>query len=150
MAKEKKSLEDYLSLRYPVVLVPEEEGGYTAMIPDLPGCLSVGETPEEALAMIEDARRLWIETAYEHGEEIPLPSTERVYSGKFLVRMPRSLHQRLVEDAEREGVSLNQYVVARLQEASALHRLRKELAELRDEIAELKATSQRAPERAVS
>jgi len=42
--------------------------------PDLEGCVAVGETPEEALANLEEARRLWLETAYEHGDEIPLPS----------------------------------------------------------------------------
>ncbi len=139
MAKERKSLKYYLSLRYPVTLVPEAEEGYSAMIPDLPGCLSVGETPEEALAMIEDARRLWIETAYENGDEIPLPSTGRTYSGRLLVRMPRSLHRRLAEGAAREGVSLNQYVVALLQEASALREIRHEITVLRDEIAGFKA-----------
>ena len=131
MAEERKSLEYYLSLRYPVTLVPEAEGGYTAVIPDLPGCFSVGETPEEALAMVEDARRLWIETAYAKGQKIPLPASERGYSGRVLLRMPRSLHRRLAEGAKREGVSLNQYVVALLQEASALHELRRELAELK-------------------
>ena len=54
---------------YPVLLVPETEGGYTALIPGLPGCLSVGETPEEALAMIRDALRLWLETVREAAQE---------------------------------------------------------------------------------
>jgi predicted RNase H-like HicB family nuclease len=123
MAKERKPLSYYLSLRYPVTLVPEEEGGYTAVVPDLPGCVTVGETPEEAMAMAEDARRLWIEDAYERGEDIPLPATERAYSGRLLLRMPRSLHRRLAEDAAREGVSLNQYIVSLLQERSMLARV---------------------------
>jgi predicted RNase H-like HicB family nuclease len=84
----RKPLEFYLGLRYPITLVEEAEGGYTAIIPDLPGCVSVGETAQEALDMIEEARQLWLEVAYEHGDEIPLPSTERSYSGKVLVRMP--------------------------------------------------------------
>lgn len=66
-------LEYYLGLHYPVTLVSEKEGGYTAFVPDLPGCVTVGETVEEALEMIKDARRLWLETAYEHGDRIPLP-----------------------------------------------------------------------------
>ncbi len=123
MAKERKPLSYYLSLRYPVTLVPEEEGGYTAIVPDLPGGVTVGETSEEAMAMAEDARRLWIEDAYERGEDIPLPATERAYSGRLLLRMPRSLHRRLAEDAAREGVSLNQYIVALLQERSMLARV---------------------------
>lgn len=132
-----KSLEYYLNLKYPVLLVPEPEGGFTALIPDLEGCVSVGDTPEEALANVEEARQLWLETAYEHGDPIPLPSTEREYSGRILVRMPKSLHRRLDEEASAEGVSLNQYIVSLLSEASALGSLRREMASLRREITRL-------------
>ncbi len=69
----RKPLEHYLGLEYPVLLVVEPEGGYTAFHPDLKGCMAVGETPGEALANLKDARRLWLETAYEDGDEIPLP-----------------------------------------------------------------------------
>jgi predicted RNase H-like HicB family nuclease len=131
-------LDYYLGLRYPVTLIPEVEGGYTATINDLPGCVSAGETAEEALSMIEDARRLWLEVAYEHCDEIPLPSTERDYSGRVLVRMPPSLHRRLLEQAEAEGVSLNQYMVALLAEASALNVVRRELGGLRSDLQALK------------
>jgi len=130
----RKPLDYYLGLRYPVTLVREAEGGYTALVADLPGCMSVGETVNEAMEMIEDARRLWLEVAYEHGDDIPLPSTEREYGGKVLVRMPPSLHRRLVEGAEAEGVSLNQYVVALLAETSALSVVRRELGGLRSDV----------------
>lgn len=70
-----KPLEYYLALEYPVTLIPEPEGGYTVMLADLPGCVTVGENVEEAMAMIDEARKLWLEVAYEHGDEIPLPST---------------------------------------------------------------------------
>jgi predicted RNase H-like HicB family nuclease len=72
----RKPLERYLDLEYPVLLVAEPEGGYTAFHPDLKGCVAVGETPEEALANLEEARRLWLEAAHEHGDEIPSPSEE--------------------------------------------------------------------------
>jgi predicted RNase H-like HicB family nuclease len=108
---DKPSLEYYLNLEYPVTLSPDPEGGYVAQIKDLPGCLSQGETLEEAMTNINEARELWIETVYEVGDEIPLPSTDEAYSGKLLVRMPKSLHRHLVEKAEVEGVSLNQYIV---------------------------------------
>jgi predicted RNase H-like HicB family nuclease len=71
--REATPLERYLGLEYPVLLVPEPEGGYTALHPDLKGCVAVGETPEEALASLEEARRLWLEVAHERGDEIPLP-----------------------------------------------------------------------------
>jgi antitoxin HicB len=69
----RKPLEQYLGLEYPALLVAEPEGGYTAFHPDLKGCVAVGETREEALANLEEARRLWLETAHEHGDEIPSP-----------------------------------------------------------------------------
>lgn len=69
-----KSLEYYLGLTYAVTIYREPEGGYVALIKDLPGCMTQGETPDEFMANIEDARKLWIETAYEFGDEIPLPA----------------------------------------------------------------------------
>jgi predicted RNase H-like HicB family nuclease len=71
---ERQSLEYYLSLKYPISIYLEEEG-YTVMIPDLPGCITQGETLEECIVNIEEARELWIETVYANGKkDIPLPS----------------------------------------------------------------------------
>jgi predicted RNase H-like HicB family nuclease len=67
-------LEHYLKLHYPATLVAEPEGGYTALIPDLPGCVTVGQTGDQAMEMLEDARHLWLETAYQYGDAIPLPN----------------------------------------------------------------------------
>ena len=68
-------LDYFFSLRYPISIYPEEEGGYTAMIPDLPGCMTQGETLEEVVMNIEEARQLWIETVYlSQKREIPGPS----------------------------------------------------------------------------
>jgi predicted RNase H-like HicB family nuclease len=70
-----KPLGYYLSLKYPMSIYPEDEGGYTVMIPDLPGCISQGETLEEALANIDESRQLWLETVYfSQKRAIPLPS----------------------------------------------------------------------------
>lgn len=115
---EKQPLEYYLNLQYPVTLYPDREGGYVAQIKDLPGCLTQGETLEETMTNINEARELWMETAYESGDEIPLPSTEENYSGKLLLQMPKSLHQRLAEEAERENVSLDRYIVFLLSRVS--------------------------------
>ena len=68
---EQQSLEYYLSLQYPVTLYSACEGGYVAQIKDLPGCLTQGETLEETVSNINEARELWIETAYEAGDNIP-------------------------------------------------------------------------------
>lgn len=71
----KQPLEYYLSLKYPMSVYPEDEGGYTVMIPDLPGCIIQGENLEEAIANANEARELWLEITYRSGKkEIPLPS----------------------------------------------------------------------------
>jgi predicted RNase H-like HicB family nuclease len=115
-----RNLAYYLNLKYPVQIVECDEGGYFVKIPDLPGCLTQGETIEEALKNIKEAKELWLESAFEDKAEIPLPADERGYSGKFIVRLPVSLHERLALAAEREGVSLNQHVATLLAERNAL------------------------------
>ncbi|HEY77169.1 MAG TPA: type II toxin-antitoxin system HicB family antitoxin [Thermoflexia bacterium] len=105
-----KNLEYYLSLPYTIELIREPEGGWFVRVRELPGCMSVGDTPDEAVEMIQDAMCLWIQTALEDGDPIPEPRSLDDYSGKFVVRVPRSLHRDLVIQAEREGVSLNQYI----------------------------------------
>jgi len=105
----KKNLEYYLGLPYKIVFYPAEEGGYAIEIPELPGCISQGQTLEEAYEMIQDAKRGWIDLALQNGETIPEPTREE-YSGKFNVRMPKSLHRTLVAKAKEENVSLNQYI----------------------------------------
>ncbi|PHM09661.1 type II toxin-antitoxin system HicB family antitoxin [Nostoc sp. 'Peltigera malacea cyanobiont' DB3992] len=117
---EKPSLEYYLNLQYPVTLYPDPDEGYVAQIKDLPGCLTQGETLEETMANLNEARELWIETAYEANDNIPLPSSNDSYSGKLLLRMPKSLHRHLAEISEREGVSLNQYIVSLLSAGASL------------------------------
>ncbi len=105
----------YLSLPYRVELIPDlEEGGYAVSIPDLPGCISQGDTVEEAMEMIRDAQRGWLTVALEHGDPIPAPRAPNGYSGKFNVRVPRRLHRALSEAAEAEGVSLNLFVATAL------------------------------------
>jgi antitoxin HicB len=68
------SLEDYLQLNYPVTFYPESRGGYTVMIKDLPGCISQGDTLEEAMQNIQEAKIAWLETAIAYQDEIPSPS----------------------------------------------------------------------------
>jgi antitoxin HicB len=76
MTTPNKDLNYYLSLPYSIVLTPlseEDGGGWFVEIPDLPGCMSDGETQQEALDMIEDAKRLWLGSSLEHGDPIPEP-----------------------------------------------------------------------------
>lgn len=106
--KEKKGFSYFTALPYRIELHPASEGGFVAAIPDLPGCITQGDTKEEALQMLEDAKMAWIETALEEGIEIPEPvPNEDEFSGKFNLRIPRSLHRDLTRRAEKEKVSLN-------------------------------------------
>lgn len=113
----------YVGLNYPVALYPEEDGGFTIAVMDLPGCVSHGETVEEAVEALAPAREHWLQTAYERGDLIPLPSTKATYSGKALLTMPPSLHRRLADSARREGISLNQYIVTLLSQQNAFGEL---------------------------
>ena len=96
----------------------EDGGGWLVEFPDLPGCMSDGETIEEAIANGEDAKRCWIAAMIEAGRPIPPPSIEPTesHSGKWQMRAPKSLHRRLAERAKREGVSLNTLAVTLLAE----------------------------------
>jgi antitoxin HicB len=111
---ERKPIEYYFNLKYPVTIIPDPTGGYVAEIADLPGCFTQGETLEEVYTNMEESSHLWLESAYEDGLDIPLPRTENEYSGKFNVRIPKSLHRKLDQLADREGVSLNQLLVSTL------------------------------------
>jgi antitoxin HicB len=105
---------EYLARPYPISVVPQRtpEGKpiWFAEIDDLPGCMSRGDSPEAAIANVMDAMGAWITVALERGQEIPEPRKVHEYSGRFVVRAPRSLHGQLVRDAQQEGVSLNQFV----------------------------------------
>ncbi|OIP26395.1 MAG: antitoxin HicB [Dehalococcoidia bacterium CG2_30_46_9] len=111
---ERKDLKFYLNLRYPITIHPDPDGGYVAEIEELPGCMTQAETIDEAFEAIEDARQVWIKGTYEMGQDIPLPRDMEEYSGKILVRIPKSLHRTLAHAAKREGVSLNQYIASLL------------------------------------
>jgi antitoxin HicB len=69
-----KTLEYYLSLPYTIELTPDEDGYWFAQIPLLKGCMTQGESREEALMMIDEAKELWLETALEEGIPIPEPT----------------------------------------------------------------------------
>ena len=91
-------------------LSKEEGGGFLIEYPDLPGCMSDGETIEEAIANGQDAVTCWIEAAKASNREIPKASTE-LPSGKWVQRVPKSLHAMLISQSKREGVSLNTLVI---------------------------------------
>lgn len=134
MMGNKKPLEAYLAPQYSFNVVADPEGGYVVEYPDLPGCMTQVESLEEVAEAAEEIRSLWIETAYEGGQEIPLPTYPEEYSGKFNVRLPKSLHRALAEGARREGVSLNQYVVSLLARGDGQARVETMVKELKAQL----------------
>ena len=126
----KRTVEEYMALPY-TIEITADQGSYFVKIRELDGCMSVGESREDALAMIEDAMREWLLVAMEDGIEIPLPEAlqEGRYNGKFPLRLPKSLHRKLADAAERDKVSLNQYLVMLLSENHSLHQVKKMLSD---------------------
>jgi len=112
-----KTPEEYLRAPYSRILVPDEESGtFTAEILEFPGCISQGDTAEEAYKNLEAAAKAWIEAALDLGQEIPEPSYTQNYGGKIALRLPHSLHRKAAQMAERDGTSLNQFLVAAVAE----------------------------------
>jgi len=108
---------NYLERPYHIVIqhITDESGSYYfATVREFDGCMSHGDTYAQAFENIQDAMNGWIEAKLEGGFSIPEPIDDNQYSGKFVLRLPKSLHARLVFEAEREGVSLNQYALYRL------------------------------------
>jgi len=106
---------------YTRMLIPDPDGGFVGEIKEFPGCLTQGETAKETLENLEEAMELWLEAALNQGLSIPEPESMRVYSGKLLLRLPKSLHQKLADAAEVDGVSINQWIVGALAEHMGGH-----------------------------
>lgn len=121
-----KDLNYYLELNYPFKVTPDPEVGWFAKIPDLPGCWGTGTTVQAAIRDTEVNKRIWIEMSLEDGSEIPEPRSDEDYSGQFLLRLPKSLHHALSEEAKWEGVSMNQYVVSLVTEKRHIRPVKKE------------------------
>ena len=105
------------AIEYPFEIRPlskDEGGGYSISFPDLPGCWSDGATPEEAIENGRDAVESWLTVAQEFEDEIPKPFS--AVSGRFVQRLPRSLHAQLIAWAKAEGVSLNTLVISLVSE----------------------------------
>lgn len=117
-----KTLNDYLTMNYRMeILEDKDEGGFVVTFPELPGCITCGETIEIAAQNALDAKKAWLEAAIEEGIEIHEPDRLEDYSGQFKLRIPRSLYRSLVEHSKREGISMNQYCVYLLSRNDAIY-----------------------------
>ena len=101
-------------MRYPIeVFWSDEDEGYIAVAPDLPGASAWGKTEAEAITELHTVIDLWLKAARKTGIPVPKPSdrADVNYSGKFLMRVPKRLHSELAHAARTQGISLNQYIL---------------------------------------
>ena len=110
-------IKDYMKLPYTRMVqeMNDESGHYFyGRVLELDGCQSTGDTIEELYESLNEAMEGYIEVKLENGLPIPVPEKVDDYSGKFNIRIPKTLHQRLAIEAGREGVSLNTLVLYKL------------------------------------
>lgn len=118
----KKTIDEYMKMPYRMLITPDtEEEGFIVSFPDLPGCLSCGDTVEDAYTNAQDAKRTWLEAAIKDGVTINEPESIDDYSGQFKLRIPRSLHKSLAEHSKQEGISMNQYCLYLLSKNDAVY-----------------------------
>ena len=117
MKQKSRTINDYMKLDYPFIVVPFNEDdfvGYRAFLIDIPAIESVGKTPEEALSDFDNVKKEWFSFAIEKGIAIPEPDTDLPkaveYSGRITLRIPKTLHRKASERAILDGVSLNAYL----------------------------------------
>jgi antitoxin HicB len=113
LGRQSSAVDRYVNLPYHLSLVQDSEesgGNWLAAAEELPDCTSRGATPEEAIAGLKEAMTAWITAALKEGRDIPEPRSATSHSGRLLLRMPRTLHAALTQAAERENVSLNQFI----------------------------------------
>ena len=106
----------YLSKPYGRVVTPETDGSFHAEILEFPGCIAIGDEPAEALANLEEVAASWLEATIEKGQDVPEPRDDSSFSGKLVLRLPKSLHRKAARQAARDNVSLNQFIVASVAE----------------------------------
>lgn len=116
-----QTLQEYEALPYRLEMTPGEHGAYVVRYPDLPGCITQVERLDDAIPAAREILTGWLEIALEDGQTIPLPRQREDYSGKFMVRISKSLHRALASAANTEGVSLNAYVTTLLAAGETWH-----------------------------
>lgn len=112
-----RTVKEYMELPYTrVVQERNDESGhyFYGKILELEGCQSTGDTLDELYENLNEAMEGYIELKLERHLPVPEPKDVEEYSGKFNLRLPKSLHKRLAVEAAQEGVSLNQYAVYKL------------------------------------
>jgi antitoxin HicB len=101
----------YLRQPYARIVVPEADRTFRGEILEFPGCIATGDTPAETLSALDEIASAWLEGALERNQPIPEPIENTEFSGRLVLRLPKSLHKKAKMLAERDGTSLNQFIV---------------------------------------
>jgi antitoxin HicB len=116
-----KQAEQFLDLPYHFIMLPDhwDDGtpGWVIWVAELPGCMSQGASPDEAIERIKDAMLGWIDVALQDGHDIPLPYPDDFGSILAPVPMQVSLEHALKQEARRRGVGVNELIVTLLNDA---------------------------------
>jgi len=127
-----KKTKEYLKKDYTFVLKKEGDE-YFGEIEELEGCYGDGSSPDECVERLERAKYYWIKAALEMGKEIPSPrEQEEDFSGRILIRIPKTLHWRIARSARREGVSINQFLLSVITQGLTLSEVREPLHKSED------------------
>src|SRR3990172_7837794 len=125
-----KDVAAYLNAPYVrMIITNADEGGYLAEVLELPGCISEGETPEEAFRNVDEAMAGWITAALDMKRPIPDPVGDNEYSGHLPLRISSELHRFAALRALQEGTSLNQWIAKAIATQLAKANLADELAD---------------------
>ncbi len=112
----------------------ENDQAFIATVPELPGLSAFGDTPEKAVKELSAAKKLYLEVLNRDGDVMPEPDILKPFSGQMRLRLPKSLHASLSQEAKKEGVSLNTYIIKLLAEKNALASVRKEIEKVEHEL----------------
>ncbi|GAB6269129.1 MAG: toxin-antitoxin system HicB family antitoxin [Smithella sp.] len=112
-----KDIKYYKNLNYKMIFYYDaEDKVYIVQFPELPGCISHGKTAKEALKHAYIVKDEWLESAFDDNCIIPEPSLPLETNGRITLRIPKSIHQKLIDRAEEEDVSQNQLIVSLIAE----------------------------------
>lgn len=114
-------LASYLTRPYARIVIPETDGTYRGEILEFLGCIATGDTAVETLSTLEEIAVEWLRAALERDQPIPDPVEHNDFSGRLVLRMPKSLHKKAARLAELDGVSLNHFIVTSLAEQIGGH-----------------------------
>ncbi len=140
------NVQSFIEKEYPYVVyayIDDDYQGYCAYLIDIPEVVAYDDTVEEVVQQLEDARIEWIHYAINKGIEIPGPSQPKTadeLSGRVTLRLPKSLHKRLIDCANIEGVSLNTLIVSSIQTGLHNQDLKAICSDVRDALSDIRRT----------